>query len=157
MPRFARRLANSAGKPLPGSYLAWMTPVAASILMMKGPYSSETHSALRLASTTMASESRPPALKTALPVASNFIASMTGISAELPTAPTGTGKPELLTLADTLIGVLDASTAPFLPTVITPNEGVKLGDGKILLPIVPLPDGLGTSGPSPFGPRSVKP
>ncbi len=83
---------------------------------------------------------------------------MTGISAELPTAPTGTGKPELLTRGRHLDRrATKPSTAPFLPTVITPNEGVKLGDGKILLPMVPLPDGSGTSGPSPFGPRSVKP
>jgi len=71
--------------------------------------------------------------------------------------PAGMARPELLTVAETLIGSVEFSTAPPLPTVMMPIDGVKLGEGKILAPMVPLPLGFGTFGPSPFGPRSVRP
>ena len=122
---------------------------------MNGPYSSDTHNTFRFLSTTMASGSSPARLKTALLAGSYFNASVTGTSAELPSVPTGSGKPVAFVLAATLIVVPGDNTAPDFPIETTPKVGAKLGDGKILLPEVPV--AVGTTGPSPFGPRSVKP
>ena len=85
------------------------------------------------------------------------MASKTGTSAELPRVPAGIARPELLPPAATLIGMTEPSTAPDLPTVMMPIDGAKPGAGKILAPMLPLPFGFGTFGPSPFGPRSVSP
>ena len=111
---------------------------------MKGPYSSLVHSALRALSSTIVSGSRPLVSKPAL-AASNAYFSISGVSPVEPTPDCG-GRPVSLCAASSLSGVLDCSTAPFLPTVTMPKLGAKDGAGNTLLMLVaPPPPGKARS------------